>query len=86
MLFLIHHRMRPENRDTVHERLRQIGTRVPQGIKLHQVYHSVTQLEGWAIVEAGDASQLWNLFQDWTDMVVNHITPVLTNEEMKKLV
>lgn len=86
MHFLIHFEIRPEHRDTVHERIRKIGVTVPEGMNLIEVYHSVTQLEGWAIVEGADPAALWNLFQGWTDLNVNHITPVVRDEEMKKLV
>ncbi len=86
MLFLIHYFVKPEHRDTVHERIHKMGTPMPEGVKDIAAYHSVSQLEGWVIVETSSNAQLWNLEQLWTDMNVNTITPVLTNEEMKKLV
>ena len=86
MLFVIHFQINPEHRDTVHERIRKTGITVPEGMKLIANYHSVTQLEGWAIVESNNTADLWNLFEGWTDLNVNHITPVLSNEEMLNLV
>jgi len=86
MLFLIHFEIQPEHRDTVHERIRKIGINVPDEMKLVANYHSVTQLEGWAVVEASNSARLWELFQGWTDLNVNHITPVLDNESMKALI
>ncbi len=86
MLFLIHYIVKPEHRDTAHERIRKEGVTVPEGMKLIEVYHSATQLGGWGIVEANREADLWKLFQHWTDLNVNTITPVLTNEEVKKLI
>jgi hypothetical protein len=41
---------------------------------------SVTLLEGWSIVEANDIADLGKLFQSWTDLNVNHITPVFDED------
>jgi len=87
MLFLIHYEVKPELRDAGHERIRKVGIKVPETMKLVAAYHSVTQLEGWAVVEAtDDATKLWEFFEGWTDLNINHITPVLDNETMKSIV
>ena len=85
MLFLVHFEVKPEHRDTVHERIRTTGITVPEEMSLVANYHSVTQLEGWAVIETTNPERLWELFQGWTDLNVNHITPVLDNESMKAM-
>ena len=40
----------------------------------------MTLLEGWSIVEANDIADLGKLFQSWTDLNVNHITPVFDED------
>jgi hypothetical protein len=56
-------------------------------MKLVANYYAVMQLEGWGVVEAtDDATKLWELFEGWTDLNINHITPVLDNETMKSIV
>jgi len=86
MLFLIHYEVKPELRDTVHERVRKTGITTPEGTTLLHNFHSVTQLEGWSVIESPDTESLWNLFQGWTDLNINHITPVVDNQTMLKLV
>ncbi|QDT62935.1 DUF3303 domain-containing protein [Calycomorphotria hydatis] len=86
MLFSIHYEVKPEHRDTVHERVRKMGITAPEGVTIVSNYHSVTQLEGWAIIESNDPAQLWNLFEGWTDLNPNSITPVISTEVMEKLV
>ena len=86
MLFVVHYEVTPANRNNVHERVRKAGIVVPVGMKLIANYHSVTQLEGWSIVEGSSTEDLWNLFEGWTDLNINTITPVLSNDELVKLV
>ena len=49
-------------------------------------WFSVTQLEGWVIAEATDAIELGKWLHDWTDLNVNHITPVVHAEDLPKIV
>jgi len=85
MLFLIHFEITPEHRDAVFERFLKIGDGEPEGVKIIGNWHSVTQLEGWAVVDAADAMELGKLFHTWTDLNVNHITPVVDEAGMRKL-
>lgn len=83
MLFMIHYEITPEHRDAVHQRFLQWGDAEPKGVKVIGNWFSVTQLEGWNVVEATDSAELANLFHAWTDLNVNHITPVLSEEAMR---
>ena len=47
---------------------------------------SVTQLEGWRVVEAENAIALGQLMHAWTDLALDHITPILSEEDVLKLV
>ncbi len=85
MLFAIHYEITPEHRDTVLERFLKIGDAEPEGVKIIGNWFSVTQLEGWSVVEAADSLELGALFHAWTDLNVNHITPVVDEAGMRKL-
>jgi hypothetical protein len=86
MLFLIHFEIDPENRDKSHARLKTRGDGMPQEIKPLGTWFSVTLLEGWAIVETQDETALGQSMKQWTDLNVNHITPVLTEEALLKVI
>jgi hypothetical protein len=80
MLFAIHYEMTPDHRDEVLKRFQKFGDANPKGMKVIGNWLSVTLLEGWSIVEANDAADLGALFHSWTDLNVNHITPVFDED------
>ncbi|CCJ07756.1 DUF3303 domain-containing protein [Methylocystis sp. SC2] len=80
MLFAIYYEMTPEHRDEVLKRFQKLGDAAPEGMKVVGNWLSVTLLEGWSIVEANDIADLGKLFQSWTDLNVNHITPVFDED------
>ena len=86
MLFLVHFEINPENRDKSVERLKAMGEGNPHNVKSVGTYFSATLLEGWAVVEAADAGALGEYMKHWTDLNVNHITPVLAKDEFAKLI
>ena len=45
-----------------------------------------TELESWGVVETESAFGLGELMHAWTDLTVDHITPVLSEEDVLKLV
>lgn len=86
MLFLVHFDITPEHRDASHERFKKVRDHVPSGMNVVGPWFSVTQLEGWVIAEATDAIELGKWLHDWTDLNVNHITPVVHAEDLPKIV
>ena len=86
MLFLIHFEFDPENRDKSIERLKTSGAGMPENVKPVGLWYSATLLEGWSIVEAVDSTALGQHMNHWTDLNVNHITLVLSPEEVLKIV
>jgi len=85
MLFVVHFEITPAHRDAALERFLKIGDGEPEGVKVLGTWFSVTQLEGWCVVEAADAMELGAFFHAWTDLNVNHITPVVDEAAMRKL-
>ena len=86
MMFMLHWQAEPGQRDAVMKRFQKIGHGEPKGITLIAAVHSVTQLEGWVTAEAEDAMQLGRWLHLWTDLNVNHVTPVVSSKELRKIV
>ena len=86
MLFLVHFEILPEHRDQVLKRVREIGDGEPASVKIiGGAWYSVTQLEGWVIVESTDSLGIAQHLHAWTDLNIIHVTPVLTTEDALKL-
>lgn len=86
MLFMLECAIDPQNRDENVRRLREMKIGEPAGVKVLGAWLSVTQLEGWVVFEAPDAAALVGLFQNWTDLNVNHVTPILPVEDLLQAV
>ena len=88
MKFLIYFEIDPENRNENFRRLKietGEGVGIGEGTKLLSAWVSATLLEGWCIVEAESATGLGETMKHWTDLNVNHITPVLSGDEVLEL-
>ena len=85
MLFVIHSKIATENRDAVYKRFQEIGNGEVEGVKLLGTWHSLTQDENWSLLESSDAVQIAKLFHLWTDLALNHLTPVINNDDMYKV-
>ena len=85
MLFVAHTKIATENRDAVYKRFQEIGNGEVEGVKLLGTWHSLTQDENWSVLESSDAVKIAKLFHIWTDLALNHLTPVLDNDDMHKL-
>ena len=86
MLFLVYFEVNPENRDKSVARLKAMGDGAPDSVKPMGTWFSVTLLQGWAVIEAEDASALGEYMKHWTDLNVNRITPVLAEDDFLKLI
>ncbi|MFO1126314.1 MAG: DUF3303 family protein [Methylocystis sp.] len=80
MLFAVYYEISPKHRDEVLKRFQKLGDAAPKGVKVIGNWLSVTFLEGWSIVEASDVVDLGKFFHSWTDLNVNHITPVFDED------
>ena len=58
MLFVVHYEITPAHRDAALQRFEALGDGEPEGVTIVGNWFSVTQLEGWAVVEAADAQEL----------------------------
>jgi hypothetical protein len=82
MLFILHCTIEPEHRDENRRRLGEMMIGEPADVQVLGSWLSVTQLEGWVVFEAPDAASVVRLFHNWTDLNVNHVTPIMTVEDL----
>ena len=85
MLFVCTVTIDPECRDESTARLMEHGgIVVPEGVKLHGAWISLTQQEAWSVLEADSAEALMKLYEPWTDLNMHQITPVMDFADLKK--
>lgn len=82
MLFMLHCSIEPRHRDENRKRLRDMRIGAPSGTEIIGSWLSVTQLEGWVVFDAPDHAAAANLFHHWTDLNVNHVTPIMEVESL----
>jgi len=78
MLFMVHYEIEPHNRDNSYARVLALGgDGTPPEVKVIGTYSSVTQLEGWVVVEASDSLALGKYMRHWTNLNVNRMIPIV---------
>lgn len=86
MIFMVHYEIEPKNRDNSYARILALGgDGTPQGVKLLGTWSSVTQLEGWVVVEATDSVLLGQYMRHWTNLNVNRMIPIVDAEGQKAI-
>lgn len=75
---MVHYEITPENRDANYARVLALGgDGVPDEVKILGTWSSVTQLEGWVVVDTDDVGLLGKWMRHWTNLNVQHITPIV---------
>jgi hypothetical protein len=85
MLFVCYCVIEPQHRDESLKRLHDLGTGETAGVKLLGAWISLMQQESWVIFEADDAAAIMRMWHPWTGLNVNKIEPVMTFDELKKV-
>ena len=86
MLFMVHYEIEPHNRDTSYGRIQALGgDGTPPGVKVIGTWSSVTHLEGWVVAEATDIVLIGKWMRVWTDLNVNHITPIVDPDTQREI-
>ncbi len=84
MLFLVHWKIKPENRDTVFDHFKKGGD-APPGVKLLGRWHALNQHDGWAIAEANDPVDIGKWLYAWSDLEEDEITPVVDDKAQLRI-
>ena len=85
MLFVTKYTTAPATRDLGVERFKKTGGPPPAGVKMIGRWHMADGSGGIVICETDDATRLAAWVNDWTDVLVFDIRPVLTDEQMAKV-
>ncbi len=82
MLFHTTYQLAPEHRSTAQERFVKTGAMPPEGVKLLGRWHDAGGLSGFMVSDAPGAVDIAKWCQQWTDIIVFEVTPVITDEEL----
>jgi hypothetical protein len=86
MLFHIKYFVTPERRDSVQERFKKTGALPPSGVSLKGRWHNIEGSNGFIIAETSDIEAFGKWIQDWSDSLVFEVSPVLTDEQITKVI
>ncbi|MEL4896145.1 DUF3303 domain-containing protein [Crocosphaera sp. Alani8] len=82
---MIYFEVTPEHRNEAYERYLAFGNNSLETVKVIDTYVSTTLLEGWVLVEAKDSLELAKNCKTWTDINVNHVTPVMEGAKVREV-
>ncbi|HEY8376710.1 MAG TPA: DUF3303 family protein [Nannocystis sp.] len=86
MLFMVHYEIEPKHRDINYGRVQALGGEgAPEGVKVLGAWSSITQLEGWAIVETDDPLLLGKYMRHWTDLNTHRVIPIVDPETQRAI-
>ena len=86
MLFHIKYNVTPEQRDKTQERFKKTGGLPPTGVKMKDRWHNVEGGSGFIIAETNDLEAFGKWLQDWSDSLTFEVSPVLTDEQVSKVI
>lgn len=86
MLFHIKYNVTPEQRDNAQNRFKKTGGLPPAGVTMKSRWHSIDGNKGFIIAETSDIEAFGKWFQDWTDALSCEVSPVLTDEQVAKVI
>ncbi len=86
MLFHIKYNVTPELRDNVQQKFKKTGGLPPAGVTMKGRWHNVEGSNGFIIAETNDIEAFGKWIQDWSDSLVFEVSPVLTDEQVSKII
>ncbi len=86
MLFHITYTFAPAQRHDVQARFLETGAPPPSGVTMLGRWHSVGSHRGFVVAESSDTEAIATWLQDWTDLLMFEVTPVLTDEQIRRVI
>ena len=86
MLFHITYNLSKEQRDAVQERFKSTGALPSSGVEMKGRWHSVDGDQGFILAESKDLESIGIWIQEWSNLLKFHVTPVLTDEQIGKII
>jgi hypothetical protein len=75
-----------KDRNGAQERFRTTGGPPPPGVAMIARWHCAQGLKGFVIAETSDAEALARWLQEWSDLLSFEATPVLSDEQMMRVI
>ncbi len=82
MRFLVSWEMSPDCRDAANERFVATGALPPAGVTMESRWHCAEGLRGGMLCETDDAAALAAWTNQWTDLLIFEMTPVISDEQL----
>lgn len=86
MTFHITYKISSERRNESQKRFKETGAPPPAGVKMTGRWHCAQGLKGFLVAESADAAAIAKWMQDWTDVLSFEVTPVITDEELARVI
>ena len=86
MTFHITYKISSERRNESQKRFKETGAPPPAGVKMTGRWHCAQGLKGFIVAESADAAAIARWMQDWTDVLSFEVTPVITDEELARVI
>ncbi len=85
MLFMISYSFHPETRNDAQDRFKATGGMPGPHVKMLGRWHKIGGHEGFLLAETSDAIALGKWMQEWTDLLVFDVAPVVNDEDVMKV-
>jgi hypothetical protein len=86
MTFHISYTLSSEQRNNAQKRFMETSATPPSGVTMTGRWHCAQGLKGFLVAEASDAVAIAKWMQEWTDLLSFEVTPVLTDEELARVI
>jgi hypothetical protein len=86
MTFHVTYTLSSKDRNGAQERFRTTGGPPPPGVAMIARWHCAQGLKGFVIAETSDAEALARWLQEWSDLLSFEATPVLSDEQMMRVI
>jgi hypothetical protein len=84
--FHITYQVTSEHRDEVQALFKKTGARPPESVTMKGRWHSINGDEGYIIAETSKSEAMGKWIQEWSDKLSFKVVPVLTDEEVAKII
>ena len=85
MLFMISYSFRPEIRSETQDRFKKTGGTPGPNVTMLGRWHNIGGLRGFVLAESNDAVAIGRWMQEWTDLIVFDVAPVVNDEDVMKV-
>jgi len=86
MLFMAINEYDSENKDAMSERFNEKGLMLPEGVKEIGLWSQVTGARTFGVFETDDPAALVKFANEWNDLGVMELIPIMDSREVKKIV